>query len=79
MLTTEDNIDMNIKEIVPEDVDWNLLIQDIIDCPSLMYTYCNEIYGSTKALNILPILVGTIICRLPQHHAIRGVLRTARL
>jgi hypothetical protein len=35
--TTEDNIDMTIKEIVYKDVDWNLLVQDIIDCTSHMY------------------------------------------
>jgi hypothetical protein len=36
--TTKDNTDMNIKEMVSKDVDWNLLVQNIIDCPSLMYT-----------------------------------------
>jgi hypothetical protein len=35
---TEDNIVADIKEIVSEAVDWNLLVQDIIDCPSVMYT-----------------------------------------
>jgi hypothetical protein len=34
----EDNIKMNIKEIVSKEVDWNLLAQDITDCPSLINT-----------------------------------------